>query len=91
MSNVANVIAIEETHMDTIVKMYGEAETLLDEIITELVSTKDVLIDGYEGLATNINEESIARYQQHMEFLKLCCEANKEQIKLSKESIVAAG
>ncbi|MCL2253284.1 MAG: hypothetical protein FWC09_02475 [Lachnospiraceae bacterium] len=63
---------------------YSEAESALDDVIAELKNGKDVLEDFYKGMATDINGESIDRYKEHLEFLKLCCQAAKRHVTISR-------
>ena len=83
-------LIVEQVHMTSIEGQYSDAEKKISEIIIKLKSAINDLDACYEGIATALNRESFEKYIQHLEFLKLCCQANREFIKFSKESLAAA-
>ena len=85
---MSGIIIINQAHMESIEAQYSEAESLVDEIIKELYNAKGILDNCYTGLAIDICSESLEKYVEHMEFLKLCCQSNREYVKFTKEALL---
>jgi len=77
-------------NMKSIENQYLEAENRINEIKQFLRNAKFTLENCYDGVATDLVSESIDRYVEHMEFLKLCCEATRAHIKYSRDAIYSA-
>ena len=82
-------ISLNQSHMESVEAQYSEAESLIDEIVKELGNAKDSLNNYYLGLSVDINNESIEKYVEHMEFLKLCCQSTREYVEYTKDALLA--
>ena len=80
---MSQTISISSIGIKTVEKQYSDAESIIEEIISKLSNAREILDTNYLGLASEINSESLTRYIEHLEFLKLCCEATREYSRLS--------
>jgi hypothetical protein len=80
-------LSVDLQHMETIERLYTEAERLIGQMMVSLRSSNSTLTKEYLGGSSEINQEGIEKYLEHLGFLQLSCQANREHVALTKREL----